>query len=135
MANIEKIKTDLQKQTKGVWVDFALGIELKIARARNPKYTEMVRNLTEHLRIKIRDDSIEIDELNEVLLKVRARTILLDWKNIEDKDGVAIPYSPEKAEEFFRDPELQDFYKFVQIVSDDADQYRKELIEGIEKNS
>lgn len=134
MANIEKIKTDSQKEIEGVWVDFALDIKLKIARARNPKYTELVRNLTEPIRVKMRDDTIEMDELNEILLQVRAKTILLDWQNIEDKDGATISYSPEKVEEFFRDPELRDFYKFIIAVSENADQYRKDLVKESEKN-
>ena len=45
MANIESIKTDLDKEANGVWADFAEGIQLKIARARNPRYQEVLRNL------------------------------------------------------------------------------------------
>ena len=67
-------------------------------------------------------------------MEVRAKTILLDWKNIEDANGNIIPYSSEKAAEFFKDPELKDFYDFVVAISENANQYKKDLIESSEKN-
>ena len=134
MANIELIKTSLDKELNGVWVDFAEGIQLKIARARNPKYQELLRDFVEPKRKDIREDKLEINDFNNILLEVRAKTVLLDWKNIEDNEGNTILYSPEKALEFFRDPELKDFLTFVIAVSENADQYKKDLTEGSEKN-
>ncbi len=134
MANIESIKTSVNKEENGVWVDFAEGIRLKIARARNPKYQEMLRNLIDPKRKDIREDKLTIEQLGDLVVQVRAATILLDWENIEDKDGNAIPYSCTKALEFFRDPELKDFHTFVVAISENADQYKKDLIEDSEKN-
>lgn len=134
MANIESIKTSEDKEENGVWVDFAEGISLKIARARNPKYQELLRNLIEPKRVEIRNDKVSIEDLNGVLLQVRAKTILLDWKDIEDNEGKPISYSPEKALEFFKDPELRDFYEFVVVISENADQFKKDLIKDSEKN-
>ena len=134
MANIERIKTSVDKEENGVWVDFAEGIQLKIARARNPKYQEFLRDLVEPKRVEIREDKISIDDFNDILLQVRAKTVLLDWKNIEDNEGKAISYSLEKALEFFRDPELKDFYQFVVAISENADQYKKGVIKNSEKN-
>lgn len=134
MASIESIKTDSTKEINGVWVDYSLGIRLKIARARNPQYQEVLRTLIEPLKKDIREEKTEIEDLAKVLLMVRARTILLDWENIEDKDNNVIQYSPAKAEEFFRDSELKDFYEFVVAVSENADQFKKDLVEDSEKN-
>lgn len=134
MANIEKIKTDISKETDGAWVPFVLGIELKIARAGNPKYKECIRKLVVPVTDSIRDESLTKDEFVDILIKARAKTILLDWKNLDDKDGNPIPYSAAKAEEFFRDPELQDFYKFVVATSESSADFKKALIEDAEKN-
>lgn len=131
--DIERIKTDIKKEEEGVWIDFAEGIRLKIARARNIKYMEYLRDLVEPVRGDIRHDKLEAESFAEILLKVRAKTILLDWKNIEEA-GKPVLYSVEKAEEYFRNPELKDFYKFVVAVSENADQYKKDLIEDAEKN-
>jgi len=134
MANIESIKTDLDKEVNGVWVEFAEGIELKIARARNPKYQELVRSLVEPKRKEIREDNFSTDKFADILLEVRAKTILLDWRNIEDRKGNTIPYSSIKAIEFFKDPELKDFYTFVVTISENADQYKKDVIADSDKN-
>lgn len=137
MAKLNELKTDVKKETNGMWLDFALGIRLKIARARNPNYQELLRELTEPHRSDLRKDQVEqkvIDATADILKQVRAKTILLDWENIEDEKGVEIPYSPEKALEFFRDPELKDFYSFVVISSEDRDNFKKNLVEDSEKN-
>ena len=137
MANIEKIKTDLNKENEGVWVDFAEGIRLKIARARNPKYQELLRSLLEPKRKDIRDDNVKIEDFNEILLEVRAKTILLDWENIEEDTDLhkgSVPYSSEKAKEYFENPELRDFYQFVVLISENAEQYKKDLTKASEKN-
>ena len=133
MANINRVKTDLVKEVDGTWVDFILGIRLKIARSRNAKYNEMIRNLTENMRIDMRDGKFDTEGFNEVLVQVRAHTILLDWENV-DEDGVEIPYSPEKAMQYFRDPELKDFYTFVVAISESAEAYKKDLVKESEKN-
>lgn len=134
MANIESIKTDLQKEDKGVWIDFESGIKLKIARARNSAYRELMRQLTEPHQQKIREGEMEIEVLEDLLKQVRAKTILLGWENIEDKTGMTILYSPEQALAFFNDPELRDFYTFVILTSENMENFKKKLIEDSEKN-
>jgi len=131
MAKIDSIRTDLVKEFNGVWIPFIEGIELLIARARNPKYLEKLRELTKQYT--------DIDKINneifeDILKKVRAETILLGWKNIQDKDGKDILYSSEQALVFFKDPELKDFYNFVIVVSENADYFRKSFLEGSLKN-
>lgn len=134
MANIESIKTDLQKEDKGVWIDFELGIRLKIARSRNSAYRELMRQLTEpHLK-DIREGGLKIEVLEDYLRQVRAKTVLLDWENIEDVHGAPIEYSSEQALVFFNDPELRDFYTFVVMASENMENFKKKLIKDAEKN-
>lgn len=133
MADINDIKTDINKEVEGVWVDFSMGIRLKIARARNPKYTELLQALVAPVKIEVRDGKINQDELEDILKQVRAETILVGWENIEE-NGVEVPYSSERALEYFMNPELKDFYHFVVIVSENADQYKKKVIKDTEKN-
>jgi len=134
MANIERVKTDLQKEDKGVWIDFELGIRLKIARARNSAYRELMRQLTEPYLKDIREGELELNILEDLLRQVRAKTILLDWENIEDKNGDPIEYSSEQALAFFNDPELRDFYTFVVMASENMENFKKKLIKDAEKN-
>lgn len=134
MAKISAIKSDLQKEVEGVWQDFSMGIRLKIARARNPKYLEMLRVLMQPHRGDVRTDEMDAEIFQGILKEVRAKTILLDWENIEDDDGKPILYSSDQASAFFNDPELKDFYTFVTFGSENADLYRKGLIEDSVKN-
>lgn len=134
MANINAVKTDITKETEGVWEEFILGIKVKVARSRNSRYQEVLRARVDPLKKGIREDSVSIEDLNDILLEVRAETILLDWENIEDKDGNSIPYSKEQAIKFFKDPELKDFYIFIVAVSESSEAYKKDLIKDAEKN-
>lgn len=133
MANINRIKTDIEKQNEGTWIEFLMGIRLKIARSRNPRYNEMMRKLTENMRLDMRENKFNTDEFNEMLIQVRAHTVLLGWENI-DEDDKPVPYSPEKAMEYFRNPELNDFYTFVVQVSESHEAYKKEIVKDAEKN-
>lgn len=134
MACIEKIKSNLKKENDGVWVPFSEGIELRIARARNPLYLEKLQALVDPYRQSIRDDTISADVLGGILKKVRAETILLDWDNIEDENGKPIQYSSKQALEFFNDPELKELYAFVVITSERAELFRKDFVKESEKN-
>ena len=109
MASIERIKTDEAKEINGVWVDYVLGIRIKVARSRNPKYQEELRNLVDPKTKDVRDEKLDAKVFANLLNTVRARTILLGWENIDDKDGNPIPYSVGQSEKFFADPELKDF--------------------------
>jgi len=101
MANIDSVKTDIDKETNGVWVDFAAGIQLKIARSRNLKYQEEIRRLLEPAVGEMRNEIITTEAFAALLLRVRAKTVLLDWKNIEE-NGVTVPYSVEKAIKYIK---------------------------------
>ena len=133
MADINKVKTDISKQNDGTWVDFLMGIRLKIARARNPKYNELMRKLTENMRLDLRENKFDNKEFNDMLIQVRAQTVLLDWENI-DEDDKSVPYSFEKAMEYFHNPELNDFYTFVVQISESHEAYKKDLVKESEKN-
>lgn len=143
MANINLIRTDGEKELKGVWVDFAEGIRLKIARSGNDAYNKLLRELSEPHIDLIRAESLkpeneqseEYKKLNAaIMVEVRATTILLDWEAIEDENDETVEYSLGQAMEYFRDPSLKDFYVFVRIQSQNIDNFRKEAIDKAVKN-
>jgi len=139
--------TNPVEELNGVWVEFAEGIEVCLARNGNRNYRKVLRQLTRpHLDIvrrvnlateeEITDDpELQAGQelLEDILKEVRANTILLGWRNIQDDNG-DIEYSPEKALEFFKDPRLHDFYKFVIFESSNADNFRVTKIEEAAKN-
>ena len=133
MASIESIKTDSKLELDGKWVDY-YGIRLLIARAGNQNFNEVMRSLVEPIQEEIREDKTTVDDFAELLILARSKAVLLGWENLEDNDGKPIVYSSDKAAEFFRNPELHDFYKFVVAVSEDSAQYAKKVAEESVKN-
>ena len=135
MAKITAIKSDMDKVEKGAWVPYAEDIQLCIASINNKAYKKVrSRLLKPHLR-QIRSQTMTSEEVLDVLKPAAAKFLLVDWKNIEDEDGKAIPYSPDKALEFFEDPALSDLYSFVLETAGESELYRQEMMEDAAKNS
>tara|TARA_R100000458_G_C8278525_1_gene254896 strand:+ start:12824 stop:13225 length:402 start_codon:yes stop_codon:yes gene_type:complete len=123
---INLLKTNPEAETEGVWVTYEdTDIQLKIARIGNPKFDAFVAKKSAPHLDKIRKG--EANELQEnITQQAVAHTILVDWKNIDDENGKPIPYSGKKSEEFLSDPSLRDFYKFVLVTSNQAENFRYE---------
>lgn len=134
MAQLNAIKTDSQKSNDGIWVDFEEGIRLKVARLHNAEYDKYLQRISKPYLRKIRTNTLNRDITADLTKQAVAKHILLDWENIEDESGDPIPYSSEKALEFFRDPDLSELYNFVLETADANELYRQELKEDSEKN-
>lgn len=133
MPGLKSIKTSASHELNGIWTNYQ-GIKLLVARSGNLNYCEAMRNLVEPIKKEIREDKTTVEDFAELLIQARSKTVLLGWENLTDDDGKEIPYSSDKAAEFFRDPELHDFYKFVVAVSEDSGRYAKEANEESVKN-
>ena len=85
MADLKDLfGVDEEKATEGVWVPLGKGVEVKVARANNPKYQKLVtRLLRPHRRVIRRGGEAADAVMEEILNRAMAQAILLDWKNIE----------------------------------------------------
>ena len=127
MAKISEIMSDMDKVENGVWEKYSAGIELLIANINNTKYRKArSRLLKPHMR---RLKFISADEILDLIKPAAAKHLLIGWKNIEDEKGNPIPYSPEKALEFFNDPKLVDLYNFVLEIAGENTAFAQELKE------
>ena len=129
MGKLNALRTDPNKESSGVWIDYEDDIKLKIGRMNSPAFEKFIadRQATSIGRYRrAKQTDAERDKLIEEAV---ANTILLDWKNIQDEEGLDIPFSKEKALEFFRDPGLRDFYRFVLIEASQADNFKKDVLE------
>jgi hypothetical protein len=125
MGFLNKYKTDKTAELAGVWVDVDAGVEWKIARLSNEKARAERRNLEKPYRnFQNIPDSVQED----ILRKVVARTVLLDWKGMTDTDGKEIPHSPAKAEELFK--EFPDFLNDVVGLSVARETFQAEAAEA-----
>lgn len=134
MAKLNAIATDMEKAESGVWLGYDSGIEIKVARWGNKKHQQYTQQLLKpHLSV-VRGKNAEPTLLDDIDRQAAAKYVLLDWKNIQDDNGLDIPYSAEKALEIFRDPAFEDFYRFVVSVSMNRENYRLDLQKDAEKN-
>jgi len=128
MAKLSQIKSDPKKTDEGIWLDFAAGIRLKIARLHNPAYAKYMTALQKPYIRQVRAGTLDAE------ISARLTKQVVAWENIEDEKGQAIPYSPEKALELISDPTLFELYDFVLEVAASAELYRAQLHEDSVKN-
>lgn len=118
MGELNNIRIDIDKSTKGVWFKFVDDIELLIARKPNLQYEAFLVDL-----ISQQDGEVAREVDMDLTKQAVANCVLLGWKNLTE-DGKPIKYSPKKALELLRDPSLRDFYEFVLIKAHDREAYR-----------
>ncbi len=120
---LSRFKTDAEKETGGVWYHVGAGLEILVARTRNTKFRERIRELMRpHLR-SIRKGRVELDVVEDMNRQAVAETVLLDWRNLENDDGTKIPYSKEKALEVLK--KHPEFEEIVTECAGDIENYRE----------
>tara|TARA_R110000824_G_scaffold20947_10_gene78619 strand:+ start:10 stop:414 length:405 start_codon:yes stop_codon:yes gene_type:complete len=134
MAKLQTIKDNKQREAKGVWVDYEMGIQFKIAKMGNPKFQAKVRELSAPHIKQIRNDGLPQDKMEAIQLEAVSETILVGWKNIEGDDGKAMRYSAKRAKEILGDAELLSIYEFVLTEATKQANYTVEVAEDSIKN-
>ena len=101
----KKYGTDVEKETKGVWVEFG-GAKFLLSRmgGRNTAYSELARTRAEY----VNEAQLSSEEEEAEVLKLFCSSILLDWSNVHDEEGTLIAYSSSAAEKLLKD--LPDLY-------------------------
>lgn len=113
MAKLSSLKNNVAAEVAGVWVPYAAGIEVKIARLGNPKYEAYLRKLSAPHTRQLRDGELDNTVAEELTKRAMARHILLDWRGMEDDDGNEMVYSEQLAFEVLSNPEYRDFYRDI----------------------
>lgn len=109
-------RNDPAKFTEGTWVSI-LGGEFKLARAGNPTYERAL----EESGYRKKD---EPEEKQRALYTAVAKGVLKDWRDVEDDQGKAIPYSVDNAVEVLR--ENPDLVNRILSEANDLSNYRRE---------
>lgn len=133
MPRITTLMSDMNKIENGIWVNFE-GVELCVASINNPKYKQFRSQLLKPHLQKIRSKAVNLEDVLDIIKPAAAKHLLLGWKNLQDENGQDIPYSYEKAMEFFSNPALSDLYNFVLETAGENATYRQEVSAESEKN-
>lgn len=137
MGSLARIRTDVSSEQEGVWVNYEHGIRLKIARIGNPSWKKFIRknrSLDQTLEL-MNGNGADADRAEEQTMEAVAHTVLTGWEGVTDDDDNEIPYSPEKALEFFQSPALRDFYTDVIGFANNRNLYRERMRKETAGNS
>lgn len=133
MTKLSDYRRDLKAVEEGVWIPFAAGIRLKIARYGNTRFQEFA---VKHGKPFIGADLAEgSKDLEETVIHAVAHYILLDWENVEDDDGELIEYSSDIGFEYLNNPEYEELLLFIIRASKRNDIFRTKAIEEMAGNS
>lgn len=139
MSLYAQYATDKKAEKQGVWVDFGQNedgsvIKFKISRMSktNKKYTKRLEAQTKPFRRAIELETMDDALAEKIFMEVFVDTILLDWQNVNDRDGKPLKFSKENAMKLLE--ELTDLYEDLQEKAKKASLFREEALDEEAKN-
>ncbi len=134
MSLYNQFATDKQAEVDGVWVEYGANEDgtipaFKISRMSkaNKKYTKALEKATRPHRRAIELETMNNDLAERLFMEVFVDTVLLDWKNIQGRDGSEIKLSKDEAMKLF--VELPELYDDLQEKAKKASLFREEALE------
>lgn len=134
MAKLSKAKTSVSKQNGGVWVTWEDGMQFKIARAGNPVAVRLQDEYEANNRALREAGEPEVP-FSTFSAKLMSEAILLDWRNVEDDNGVPIKYTPKEGAKIFTEPEFTDLAVFLSNAAMNRQHFKEQGEARTEKNS
>lgn len=135
-------ETDQSVEREGIWLEYAPGVEIKIARAggSNKRFAKILSRLAKPHRRSIQTDTINGDVLRKMFISAYAQAVVLDWRGIttdiltknEDDAGTDLPCNQENVEAVLE--ALPDLFADIQKASDNIALFRAEILEEDSKN-
>ena len=130
MTSLARLKTDKTKENEGIWERWIHDVDLKIARFNNAAFTAFNREKLTPYREAIENGTFTLEDQTPITKEGIARFILVDWRGIEEDDEAktVIPYSWEKALEFFNMEGMDDLMPFIVRIARSAERYRNKFV-------
>jgi len=131
-------ETDPKVEREGVIVEYAPGVEVKIARAggANKRFAKVLTKLSRPHRRAIQTNTIDEKLLTDMFITAYAQAIVLGWKGFtkdlithDDKDAdVVLDFNQENVEAVLH--EQPNLFQDIQATSDNIAIYRAEVLES-----
>lgn len=135
-------KTNEQFETEGVWLEYGYldddeskPIRIKIARAggQNKAFTKALEKATKPHRKALQAGMLD-DRIADRLYKgVFAETVVLDWVNVTDQDGIGLEFTKDNVLKVFSD--LPDLFVDLREQAGNVSLFRDEVQEADLGNS
>jgi len=144
-------RADSALENKGVWMDYAQGFRVLLARAggTNSRYAKVAEAKLKPVRRALKAGLMSTKAGDKVLLEIFAASVILDWeievvekgktvwkKGIEDPEtGEVLKPSPESYIKVLSHPELMDLWTAIQGDATDLAIFLKDIRAVEAKNS
>lgn len=135
-------ETDKSVEKDGIWIEYAPGVEVRIARAggANKRFAKTMKRLSQPYRRALQTNSIDENILLGLFIKGYARAIVLEWKGFtkdlithDDADAdTVLDLNQENCEAVLQ--EQPDLFADIQKAGDDISLFRAEINEADSKN-
>ncbi len=136
-------ETDTTVEREGIWLEYAPGVEIRIARAggSNQHFAKTMDRIAKPHRRAIQTGVIDKDVLTDLFVKAYAQAVVVDWKGItkdlithDDADAdTVLEFNKENVEAVLvAQPNL---FADIQKAADDIALYRAEIMETDSGNS
>lgn len=142
MGLYQTFKTNAGQERQGRWFEIA-GVKnddgtepgFKMARMAksNPAYQAAIERVAKDLKQAIELDTLSEDVAGPVMRRVFCEVVLLDWRNVQNEKGEAIPFNVENALQLFDD--LPDLYFVLTTEAAKLGNYRAAEVEAVSKKS
>lgn len=130
-------ETDTAVERAGVWLEYAPGVEIRIARAggSNQHYTKAMQRIAKPHRRAIQTGVIDEQVLNGLFVKAFAEAVVVDWRGItkdlvtksDDDFETVLDFNKENVEAvLLAQPNI---FADIQKAADDIALYREEINE------
>jgi RIO-like serine/threonine protein kinase len=131
-------ETDTKVERDGVIIEYAPGVEIRIARAggSNKYFSKVMQRLAKPHRRAIQTDSVDEDVLKNIFIKAYAQAIVVDWKGFtkdlithDDADAETdLEFNQDNVEAVLQaQPNL---FTDIQKASDNISYFRAEINEA-----
>lgn len=135
-------ETDTAVEREGIWLDYAPGVEVRIARAggSNKHFAKTMQRLAKPHRRAIQTESVDDDVLKDLFIKAYAQAIIVDWKGFtkdlithDDADAdTVLDFNVDNVEAVLR--AQPDLFMDIQKAADTISYFRAEVNEADSKN-
>jgi hypothetical protein len=139
MGLFETFETDTKAEAEGKWFNFPPnkdgskpGFKLARMSRSNPRYLAALESVMKTFKTEIKLEILSEEMAYEPFLEIFLDTILIDWRNVQDKNGVTIPYSRDNAKELFE--KLPSLYEILREQANSLVNFRSTEVEATAPN-
>jgi hypothetical protein len=136
----KQFETDQELESKGIVINYGKNsrgenIDIRIARAggQNTRFQKVAEQVLKPYRRQIANESVDNAVLEDLMRTVYARSVILGWSGVDDKEGEPLPFTEENVVKLLRD--LPNLFADIREAAEKQTLFRRLALEDEAKNS